>query len=97
MMKLLRHAGLVAVLSVFLCAFFIRNASALFPVMDGGTIFQAVFNTGKMLFESKITAESHRLAGKINSTIGNSPFDPHDIFEKNVIKGGDDGDYGSDD
>ncbi len=67
------------------------------PVTDAMTLAQNITNDIKLVLEAKFVAETMRLSGRLNSTLGNSPFDPHKIFEDGYIsQGEDEGSYGED-
>lgn len=54
-------------------------------------------NDIKLVLEAKFTAETMRLAGRMNNTIGATVFDPRKLFEDGYIsKGEDKGEYGQD-
>lgn len=99
-MKKIKFIALALILTAAFGMLAFRNASAFIfpiPVTDASTLGQNVVNDIRLVLEAKITAETKRISGRLNSTIGNTPFDPHKLFEDGYIsKGEDEGEYGKD-
>ena len=95
--KIIKLALMIAV--VFNMAASRKSHAFIFPipVTDASTLGQNVVNDIKLVLEAKFTAETMRLAGRMNNTIGATVFDPHKLFEDGYIsKGEDEGEYGQD-
>ena len=99
-MRKLRFIGFTLILAFSLCALAPKKSQAFIfpiPVTDALTLGQNIVNDIKMVLEAKFTQETMRLAGKMNNTIGLTPFDPKKLFEDGYIsKGEDKGSYGED-